>query len=107
MVLIAGPVREEVHLHMFLAHSEFYEKVIMIPESEKMWKEGKLVLDMTGLVMPKALKSIVSFIYTGAIKVCRDVLKNLRGLRALWWLVEFQLMGNIITFGMSINVFYF
>lgn len=70
MVLIAGPVREEVHLHMFLAHTEFYEKLVMIPESEKMWKEGKLVLDMTGMVQPKALKSIVSFIYTGAIKVC-------------------------------------
>lgn len=69
MVLVAGPVREEVHLHMFLAHTEFYEKLVMIPNSERLWKEGKLVLDMTGMVTPRSLKTIISFVYTGAVKV--------------------------------------
>jgi hypothetical protein len=70
MVLVAGPAREEVHLHMFLAHTEFHEKVVLIPDSEKMWKEGRLVLDLTGMVEPRALKTIVSYVYSGATKVC-------------------------------------
>ncbi|XP_055354936.1 kelch repeat and BTB domain-containing protein 3-like [Paramacrobiotus metropolitanus] len=72
MILLAENAREEVHFHMLAAHTEFFEKVVLVSRWEKLWREGKLVLDLSGMVTPRALRTIITFAYTGAVKLTLD-----------------------------------